>query len=53
MPYDSSNPMFNIAVPIPLNKIEKATVKIIFSRPKVTIEKALEGYDYLKSNKKK
>lgn len=53
MPYDPSNPLYNIAVPAPRNKVKKATAKLIAARPKVTTEKALEGYDYLRTNSNK
>ena len=53
MSYDPSNPLYNIAVPSPRNKVKRATAKFIADRPKATTEKALEGYDYLRSNSNK
>lgn len=53
MPYDPSNPLYNIPVPTPRNKVKRATAKLIAARPKVTTEKALEGYDYLRTNSNK
>ena len=53
MPYDPSNPLYNIPVPPPRNKVKRATAKLIAARPKVTTEKALEGYNYLRTNSNK
>lgn len=44
-----SKPLFNITVPQPKSPAKKATVAAISSRPKLTTEEALKGYDYLKS----
>jgi hypothetical protein len=42
--------LFNITVSTLKNPARKATLASILSRPKLTTEQALEGYDYLKSH---
>ncbi len=44
-----SKPLFDISVPKPNSLVKKASVASVSSRPKVTTEQALKGYDYLKS----
>lgn len=50
MPFTQSKPLFNITAPSPKFVVRKATVGSILSRPKLTTEQALKGYDYLKSH---
>lgn len=45
-----SKPLFSITVPKPKTTVRKATVASVSKQPKVTTEKALKGYDYLKSH---
>jgi hypothetical protein len=49
MPSTQSKPLFNITVPKPKSPAKKATAAAVSSRPKLTTEQALKGYDYLKS----
>lgn len=49
MPFTPSKPLYDITVPTPKTPARKATAASILSRPKVTTEQALKGYDYLKS----
>ncbi len=49
MHFTPSQPLFNITVPKPKSPARKATAAAVSSRPKLTTEQALKGYDYLKS----
>ena len=49
MHFTQSKPLFNITVPKPKSAAKKATAAVVLSRPKLTTEQALKGYDYLKS----
>lgn len=50
MPFTPSKPLFNITASPPKSPVRKATAASILSRPKLTTEQALKGYDYLKSH---
>jgi hypothetical protein len=50
MHFTPSKPLFNITVPQPKAPVFRATPQSILTRPKVTTEQALKGYDYLKSH---
>lgn len=50
MPYDPSNPLYNITVPAPKTTIHRASAQLIADRPKATTEQALHCYDYIKAN---
>jgi hypothetical protein len=49
MHFTPSKPLFTIIVPTPKSSAKKATEAAVLSRPKLTTEQALKGYDYLKS----
>ena len=49
----AEQPLFDITVPPISAHVHRATLQMILSRPKVTTEQALAGYDYLKANSKR
>jgi hypothetical protein len=52
MPF-AEQPLFDITVPPISAPVYRVTLQMILSRPKVTTEQALAGYDYLKANSKR
>jgi len=49
----AEQPLFDITVPPLSAPVHRATLQMVLSRPKVTTERALAGYDYLKANSKR
>jgi len=49
MPFTRSKLLYNIIVTPPKSPAKRATAAAILSRPRLSTEQALKGYDYLRS----